>query len=59
MSTAAKKFPLVLPPPVEGMNSDLTGRELSNNFDLFTIEGLSMDENAEPETRILVALRGA
>ena len=58
-SGAAKKFPLVLRPPVEGMNADLSERECSPEFGRFTIEGLSLDENGDPDVRVLFGLGGA
>ncbi|KAJ6573195.1 hypothetical protein DFH09DRAFT_1312444 [Mycena vulgaris] len=48
MSTGEKKHPLILPPPVEGINVDLAHQELSNDIPIFSIAQLTdTDEDGE------------
>jgi hypothetical protein len=59
MSTGEKKHPLILPPPVEGINVDLAHRELSNDIPIFNIAQLTdTDEDGVPDPRILIGLGG-
>ncbi|KAJ6524592.1 hypothetical protein DFH09DRAFT_1096008 [Mycena vulgaris] len=58
MSTGEKKHPLILPPPVEGINVDLAHQELSNDIPIFSIAQpmTDTDEDGEPDPHILIDL---
>ncbi|KAJ6524761.1 hypothetical protein B0H19DRAFT_1276389 [Mycena capillaripes] len=57
MSTVDKEFSLILPPPVEGINSELASLLLDNMLPVFNMSHLSdWDEEGVPDPRILIAL---
>lgn len=59
MTISAEQYPLILPPPVEGMNIDLADPGVANDLVVFTVAGLTgSDEDGEPDPRILLGLGG-
>ncbi|KAJ7136325.1 hypothetical protein C8R43DRAFT_1132483 [Mycena crocata] len=57
MSTEDKLHSLILPPVVEGINSDLAVQQLSNQLEAYAVADLSgWDSDGVPDPRILIGL---